>query len=470
MLAALAGCGAKPFECDSLLEHNVARSFTTADRTSHFIIDGVEAPGTMQGVAVMDASADGRTALAEVNSVSVAFVSKDGVDMLGTSVLNAEISFDGRVACYVSGTDFMRYCLDTRTSEVLAGSIYSVKQIAISPKSECIALSALYENEGEKARSVLFTEGGEKPILDGINASVLAVSDDGSVIYYLDRDTNEFRVSKGGQTALISNEHGANSVYNFTNDLSEVSYLTSANKNMLYRLEDGANIELCEGFGFTLKTNIYSISRGDIPVYINDTGSFLSGLFVRYKYLEGEKYYDVGQVDKNGAIAWLIEDCRDYQVVYPEGRIISLLGSVLRSTDSKGKTKQLATDVASFKAASDGGCIYYKSAANSLFVIKGTGKPKRIETGVSSFALINGYCFYICGKPAGEDLETEGRLMRTDGKNTVDMGMDAVRFDTRAGQLLIYTDPEKTEYGIYYGLLYTANGVDFTAEFKSVEP
>ena len=470
VMAAFCACGSKPFSRGSQLEHNVARSFTTDDRLSHFIIDGREVEGNMSGVAVIDASADGRTALAEVNSVTVAFVSEAGVDLLGTTVSNAEISFDGRVACYGEGESFMRYSLDTRSSEALTDNVYAIKQIAISPASKCIALSALYKDEGEKARSALFMDGQTVPVLEGVNATVLAVSDDGSLIYYIDRDTNDFYVSKGGEATLISEAHGANSVYNFSKDLSEVSYLTSESANMLFRLSDGLNIKLCDGFGFTLKTDVYSISRGEIPVYINDIESFLSGLFVRYKSLNGERYYDVGLVDGEGGISWLVEDCRDYQIAFPQGRIVSTLGAVLRSTDSKGRTKELANDVVSFKMTADGGTIYYISKANSLFMIKGTGKPKRLETGVSSFALINGYCFYIKDKPAGEDLDTAGRLMRTDGKETVDMGKNAVRFDTRAGQLLIYTDPVITEYGTNYGLFYTVNGEEFTASFEGVEP
>jgi hypothetical protein len=467
--ASFCACGPK-LEAGSQLAHNVARTFTKEDRISHFIIDGREVGGSMTGYAVIDASADGRTALAEVNSISVAFVSEAGVDMLGTSVFNAEISFDGKVACYVDGENFMLYSVDSRSGKVLAENIYAVKQIAISPSSRCIGLSALYTGDGEKASTVLIKDGVTTPILEDVNASIIAVSDDGSLYYYIDRGSNDFWVCANGERKLISEEFGANSVFNFTRDLSEVSYLTAAGVNMLFRLEDGSNRELCEGFGFTLKTNIYSISRGEVPVYINDVDSFLSGLFVRYKSLNGERYYDVGLVGDDGAISWLVEDCRDYQVIASQGRILSTLGSVLRSTDLKGKTKQLATDVVSFKATEDGKYTYYQSAANSLFMIKGTGNPKRIETGVSSFALLNGYCFYICGKPAGEELETAGKLMRTDGKNTVDMGKNAVRFDTRAGQLLVYTDPAGTGDEVTYGLAYTSDGENFTAEFTGVEP
>lgn len=465
MTAAFGACGVK-VEYGPKLESNTARVYTAGDRLSSFVIDGVKIEGTVPGTASMDNAADGRTSLANVDNSVVYFVSEQGVDPLGTAVFSEEISFDGRTACYLEGNKLMRYTLDTRSAEPILEGVFSVAQLAISPHGQTVAMTGVLEDEGVTTAVFIIGKDGAKRVFEGEERSVIAITDDGSVYYTLDRKDKTLCVFSDGEKHTISSDIGGASVFNFTSDLSELCYYTAGGVNRLFKLADKSDTELCTGFGYTAKTDRYSISWGEAPVYINDVTSFINGLFLCRSGQEGGYTWDLGVLSAKG-IKWIVKEAEDYSVIEEKNCVVWISGGKLQRTGFGGKTKLLAENAVDM-AVAETGDIYYRSDAKSLFVIKNFKKPVKLDSGVSSIAGCGKYCFYIKDKPIGGGAETAGRLFRTEGAEGTDMQVNAALFGKRSGHLLIYADPEKTEGELLYRLLFTHDGEAFTAEFAGV--
>lgn len=465
MASAFCACGVN-VEWGPRVESNVARVYTTGDRLSSFVINGVKVEGSVPGSASMDNSADGRTSLADVDNSVVYFVSENGVDQLGSAIFSEEISFDGRTAVYLDGTNVMRYSADTREKSVLLEGMAAVSQLAISPHGQTVAVTGSVVNEGTEISTFIVKNGVSEKVLEQANCAIIAIADDGSVYYYINRDENKLYAVKNGEEKLVTGELGAASVFNFTSDLSELCYYTSSGVNRLFDIETGSDRELCSGFGYTAKTNVYSISWGDHPVYINDVETFLNGLFLCRSSSEGGYMWNLGVLRESG-IEWITENAETYSVIEDKGQVIWLSSGVLMRTKLSGKTKILAENVLDM-AVTDTGDIYYRTNANSLFLIRGGAKGKKLDSSVNKITVCGRYCFYIKDKPVGGGAEAAGKLFRTDGKTCEDMQVGACTFEKREGHLLVYADPVKDGDGTLCRLLFTHDGESFTAEFEGV--
>lgn len=468
-LSAVCACTVKIDSGDSVTT-NIARVFTTDDRVSKFVKDGVQLEGSVKGKAEVDVSAYSNTTLAWVDNMVVYFVSEKGIDQLGTDISSAEISFDGACAYYLTDSKFMRFDAADRRSTVLDDGISAVYQIAISPSSKCAVLTGLRVGEATKPFTALYRDGACIPLFEGREVTVIAISDDGKICYYIDEEQHAFCVSSGGYETIISIDCDGTSTYNFSHDLSEATYITKDRSNRLFRLSDKLDVELCEGFGYTLKTDVYSIARGTYPAYINQVNSFTNGLWLRRKQQEGVNFYDIGLVDQNGGMKWLAENCRKYKVIDSQSRILWTAGGKLYSTSFAGRTKQLADEVVTFTAMDDGSYTYYISSANSIFAIKGKGGAKKLDTHVYALETIGDYCYYIKDKAEGEAEETTGKLCRANGTSIEEVMENAVRFDKRCGQLMVYTEPVKEGEDIYYDVYFTADGLEWKLMGSRVEP
>ena len=465
LLSGLTACGRKP-ETGDKLKSNVARAYSRGDRCSRFFRDAAPIAGEVSGKAYLDAAANGSAALAWVDSL-VYFVSEKGVEPLGSGISAAEISFDGNTAYYLLDGVFMRYSADTGEKTGLVTGVDSVVQIAISPGAECAVLTAEFTEGGQ--RSVLIKGGEVSPVLTDGRDTVLAVSDGADIVYYFDASSREFRVEKDGESILISRECGAASSFNFTNDLSEVSFLTDSRKTEIYRLSDGLSVSLGTGFGYTLKTDVYSMNTVTWPVYINGVGSFLNGLWARRDRTEaGEYLFSIAYVDKNGA-DWIVLGAADgFKVSDDAKRIIWMEYDQLKLTEVSGKTTLLARDVSAFTCGGDCGKAYYISNAGSLFEVGKGGKPKKLDSAVSFAEAVGGGCAYIKNMTAGDD--GSGTLVFFKDGKAREIMAGASYFETRSGQLMLFASPEKTEYGVLYTLYLTADGVNWTEAARSVDP
>lgn len=466
MAAALCSCTPK-LEWGPQVKSNTARVYSVTERTSSFVINGKPVEGSVPGSASMDNSSDGATSLADIDNSVVYFVSENGIDPLGIAVASEEISFDGRVACYLEGGNLMRYSLDTRSSEPIFEGLYSIVQLAISPHGKTVAVTGSEQGDGANISSFIIKDGKAEKVFEGRDCSIIAISDDGSVYYYVNKENNTlYAVSEGGEHA-VTDKIGAASVYNFNADLTELCYYTSSGVNRLFKLSDKTDTELCSGFGYTAKTNVYSISWGDHPVYINAVDTFMNGLFVRRNTTEGGYTCDVGVLTKEG-VRWIIEGAERYAVREDAGYIIWMAEGRLQRTKFSGRTKTLAENVLDM-AVTENGSVYYMSEAKTLFAIIGSKKPVKLDSGLSALAPCGEYCFYIKDKPVGADEETAGRLFRASGKECVDMGRNAASFERREGHLLIYTDPVMQDGQTLYTLVFTHDGTEFTASFDGVK-
>ncbi|MBO4562834.1 MAG: hypothetical protein J5772_04400 [Clostridia bacterium] len=468
LLAGLTACGRRT-ETGDLLSTNIARVYMKDERSSCFVKDGERIEGEVRGKAYIDIAADGNTALAWVDSI-VYFVSEQGIDMLGSGIDAAEISFDGRIALFMLGDKLMRFSAESRASFAIAEGVYDIVQTAISPNSESIVFTAVFEGEGASMRSMLFREGELTPVLTDGSDIVLAVSDDASTIYYFDSAEQALCVQHNGEKTVISTECGAASSYNFTRDLSEVAYFTEGRKTVVWRLSDGLTADLGTGFGYTLKTEVYSMSKLTLPTYINGTGSFLNGLWARRDRADsGDYLFSIAYIDEKGEVDWIVLGADEgYKVSSDAKRVIWQEYDKIYMTDLSGKTTTLAGDAVSFTAEGDCKTVYYISLAGSLFEVKRAGEPKKLDTGVSRIEAMGGGCAYIKDRAEGET--GSGTLcFAKDGKTQEIMG-GAVRFEKRSGQLIVYTDPVISGEDVLYTVRFTVNGTDLELIADGVEP
>lgn len=465
MIASLAACGTK-VETGGMLDTNIARIYRKDERASMFVKNGEVIDGSAKGMAYLDIAAGGNTALAWVDNI-VYFVSDNGVDLLGKGVDFAEISFDGRFAFYLLDGVLWRFAEATRTAEPVAEGVVSVKQLAVSPGGESAVFTATFEGEGAVYRNTLI-KGVSVSSLADIPGIVVAVSDSADIIYYYQPSDGKLCVVKNGETKVVSEDCGLTSNFNFTSDLSEVTYSTESKENRLFRLRDGLDVLLCEGFGFTLKTDVYSMATETVPVYINDVKTFTNGLFLKRAQTSDGYRYDVGVINAKGGIKWLIRGAEDYRIAYGNKRVIWSEDGNLNSTSFGGRTKKLASDVRSYEVLDDGKTVYYISTAGTLFEVKGTGKPKKIDEDVDSAAAISGGVAYIKGRLSGK---TEvGRLIFMKDGEKLEIKDNAAKFDKRKGQLLVLTDPHGDDDALLYTVFVTVNGTELIKVGENVEP
>ncbi|MCR5808301.1 MAG: hypothetical protein K6G56_01925 [Clostridiales bacterium] len=464
-LLALSACGSG-IETGNMLDTNIARIYSRAERQSVFVRNGELIEGSVRGKAVFDIAADGKTALAWVDNI-VYFVSEKGVDLLASGTDSAEISFDGRLAFFLLDGKLCRYSADTRLTETVLEGVRSIEQIAISPRGESAVFTL--EREGGQENESLLLRGGElKPVLEDTKCIVLAVSDGADTLYYLEPSGGRFCVRNGEETFVISENCGAASNFNFSNDLGEVNYTVNDGKSRLFRLSDKLDVVLCEGFGFTMKTDIYSMGAFTIPVYINDVSSFTNGLFLKRTKTEAGYVYDVFSINGKGETKPLIDGAEEYKLAAGTKRVIWIENGKLSSTTFSGKTKQLASDAVSFEVSKDGNTVYWVSAANTLFMIKGNGKPLKLDSGVDSIAAVGSGCAYIKDAAAGEN--GAGTLFFYENGSSKQVLTSAVRFDRRKGQLMVLTDPAADGSKTLFSVYVTVNGRDYTLFGENVEP
>ncbi|MBO6061306.1 MAG: hypothetical protein J6P98_04235, partial [Clostridia bacterium] len=244
---AAAGCAGSRAEQGPALSHNVARIWFPAERISRFALDGKVIEGEVTGQAFMDASADGRTSIAWVDTTPY-FVSESGVDQLGAGIDVAVVSFDGRYAVYLTEGELRMFSVETRDCTVLMEGVASAQQIAVSPKSESVLFTVSLEGEGVTRKTFLYTGGSVQEVYEGRGVIAIAVSDDASVRYFYDFKAGAFCADVSGEERVISEKCDNSTNYNFTNDLSEVAFRDTEGENHWYRLRDGRMTDLGGGF------------------------------------------------------------------------------------------------------------------------------------------------------------------------------------------------------------------------------
>lgn len=449
LMLAFAGCGSPSAAVGPMAAHNVARLYSPSERESRFILDGKPVEGSAKGTAYMETSSRGDTSLAWVDGSVLYFVSEKGVDRLGTGISTAELSFDGRIALFLEGNELKMYSADDRGVTVLDTGIESIVQFAISPGGKAIAYTAIYEG-GEDPVVKLIRDGSTTVLFEGGAVAVLAVSDDADIVWFFDSADSSFGYDKSGERTVVSTECGADANYNFTNDLKEVAFNTSDGQNHLYRMASGGDTLLGDGFDFTLKTDVFSISTVTLFTYINDVDTFTNGLWQKRVKLENGTLYSAGLIDGEGNITWLAEDAASCGALPDGSRVIWVSGGQLYSTDMKGKNTLLASEVDSFKIASDG-YVYFLSG-NVLYSVKGEGRPSRVDSGAADIEVIGSRCVY---------LKEDGKLMSVSGVQTLDISERVSAIDGRAGQLLAYEDPADANGETVYNVLVTTDGVHF---------
>ena len=459
MLLPLAACGGRKARVGPALAHNAARFHTPADRTSRFMIDGVPVPGEVKGRAYMETSARGDTSLAWVDT-ALYFVSAAGVDSLGTGIGTAEISFDGRKALFLEGNELKLYSADTRQTSVIDGGISSVVQFAVSPGGERIAFTACYEEAEDDPRTKLYGNGQLTELLTGRDATVLAVSDDANILWYFEFESGELCVESGGERIVVSNACGADANYNFTNDLSEVAFNTADGVNHLWRLASRTETTLGEGFDYTLKTDVFSISTVTLFTYINDVPTFTNGLWQKRVRTDGGYEYGVGLIDENGGIKWLAENASQALAAPDGSRTAWVAGGRLYSTDLEGVNTTLASDVDRIAFAADPDELYFISG-DVLCFVRGENRPERIGSGVTGFETFGEYCVYITN---------DGSLFCAKGARAEQIGSGFVRMEKRAGHMLAYADPVTEDGDTLYTAYISTDGRSFTPVGKGIKP
>lgn len=450
-------------ETGPLLGANIARVYTPASRESRFILNGEPIEGSVVGKAYFDAAADGRTALAWVDTV-VYFVSEKGVDRLGAGISTAELSFKGDEAFYQLGDKLYKYSLETRSSEVVDEGIMSVIQFAISPSGASVMFTAVYNDAPGEYRTKLLRGGSLAPALEGMAGAVIAVSDDAETVWYMD-PSKGFCADVGGETRVVSAECDAASNYNFTSDLGEVIFSTKDGRQILYRLGDGKTSELGTGFGYSIKTEIYSMSKVTLFSYINDVLTFENGLFM-LRNTVGESYaYTVGLIRDDFSVSILAENAKKY-AASPDGeRIIWLKDEALYSTDMSGKTEELSSSAVSFDLSPDGKTLLFITSEGLLYSVK-DGSFTEIDGSVSSCAALDGCFIYIKDKTG----QTGTLCSHSAEGGTRELMPNVSRFNKRHGQVLVYADPEAYGDTDVYTLFISTNGLGLTKISEGVEP
>lgn len=439
-LFCLAGC-VKPAEVGAKLSDNIARLWFPGERESRFVLNSQPIEGSVTGQAFLDPASNGKTAIAWVD-VTPYFISEKGVDKLTDATSAAVISFDGSCAVYQAGEQLMLFSAETRSASVIAEGVASVQQISVSPASKAVAFTAQFSDSGAERRSMIYKDGSLTPILEGKDAIVMAVSDDASLCYYYDFGEATVYAEQNGEKTVVTTKPSLKTNFNFTRDLSEVAFCDSEDVNHLFRLSDKQTFDLGEGFQYTLKTDIYSVSATNVITYINDVDSFENGLWLKRDTIDGVRVYAVGLINGKGELNWLAENVGSYASTNDGKRVLSLGGGKLVSTDMKGKSRELAADVASFAITDDGSFTYYISSAGTLFGIEGTGKPVKLASNASSVKVSGGVCFCLTDVTGDGDAAC-GTLKTFRGlEASADIAKNVSSFDRRNGHVIVYVLPE----------------------------
>ncbi len=459
-LFSLASCSSG-VETGPKLDSNIARVYSAETGRSRFVLNGALLDGEAEGVAQIDISADGKACLAWVRS-SVYYVSEAGTVPFGIGVTDAEISFDGSTAFFLQDGALKVYSAADDSVRTVEEGLDSLVQLAVSPSSKCAAFTASYPGDGFGYSSKLYKDGSLTPVLEDKTAIVIAVSDDADIIYYFDTDSGAFTVRKGGEDRVISTECDSLSSYNFTRDLSEVVYITGDKINRLFRLSDGFDTELGKGFGFPLKTDVYSRSIITLYAYINDVDSFTNGLWLLRTKTDSGYLYDIVRIDKDGGASEIVGDAESYKVSHDGQHVLWSADGALYLNGVGNKASKIAGIAADYEFSSDGSHFWYLDELGDLYCAKTGKKPRLTDSGVREMAVIGKYCIYISRNGDG--------LYRSSGIGYEKLWDNAAYIDTRCGQLLIYSDKHETDLGTEYTLTVTPDGEDFDTRFEGVMP
>ena len=454
-------CGCRGKKAEPQLSHNVARLYTPLTRESRFALDAKLIEGSVPGKAYMDNSADGRAALAWVDT-AVWYVSEKGVEKLGVGISSAEISFDGRLALWQDGDALM--LLDGKTGErkTLDTGIDTLVQLAVSPKSESVMFTAIYSGDLTQRVTKLCRGGALTEMFEGRGATVLAVSDDAETIYFLEGRKAEFKVSEGGRETTISSEVGAASNYNFTNDLDEAAFSTDDGSWRLFRLKTGESVDLGSGYQFTLKTDIYSMNMITAFVYINDTDTFTDGFWVKRGRDANDDYiYTVCLMDEEGAITEIAGNVRDYAAAPDGSGVYYNAEGVVSFADIKGGTKVIFP-MASGLALTDNGRVYCLNAASGVSWYDGGQKSLELPGGDATSVSAIG--------SVGLAIDADGALYSLKGTKMTKLMDNVTRMDKRWGQLIVYANETDIEGEKLYDVYMTADGIKLELMARSVQP
>ena len=459
MLLSLAACS-KDIESGPKVDSNIARVYSAESGVSRFVLNGRLIEGEAEGKAQIDISADGKSCLAWVRS-NVYYVSEAGVVPLGGGITEAELSFDGKTAYFFQNGALMEYTPQGGIKIVEEG-LDSLVQLAISPSGKCLVYTASHPDDGFGYSCTLYKDGALTKVLDDKEAIALAVTDDADTVYYLDTGAGCFTVRKAGADTVISNECDSGTNYNFTRDLNEVVYITKDKVNRLFRSSDGKDLELGTGFGFTLKTDVYSRSIITLFTYINDVDSFMNGLWLLRTKLDSGYLYSVVRIGKDGRVKQLFEGAEKYKAA-PDGKsVLWEKDGALYYQKANGSSSKIAANVVRYAFSTDGSLIWYLDVLGDLYCRKPGGKSKHIDNGVGEFSVIGGCCLYIT--------DAADVLYRSDGSGHEKLMEDAAYIDTRDGQLLIYSNEHDTDLGTAYTLTVTPDGESFDTEFTEIMP
>lgn len=460
-LLPLAGCAGKQTAPTPWLRHNVARLFAPLSRESRFMIDAKAVEGSAAGKAAMDTSADGRTALAWVDT-AVWYVSEKGVDPLGTGIGSAELSFDGRYAAYLEGDELKLFDGQKRTAQTIEGGIASLVQVAFSPNSGAFAYTVCFTGDLTRRVTKLSVGGEVSEPFPGRNTVVLAVSDDASVIWFLEGAELALRVRVNGEERDVSSEVGAATSFNFTNDLSEAAFGRNDGTWALYRISDGSTKELGGGYQFTLKTDIYSINMITAIVYINDIDTFTGGFWLKRSRDANDDYvYELCLMDENGGLTRIAGDVREYAAAPDGSGVYYNAEGVVSFADIKGETKEIFP-MASGLALTDGGVLYSLNAAFGVSVYDGAEKSVELPGGDAASVSAIG--------SVGLAIDADGALYSLNGTKITKLMDNVTRMDKRAGQVIIYAEPAEIEGEVIYNVYMTADGERFELQGRGIQP
>lgn len=459
-LLPLAGCAGKQTAPAPWLRHNVARLFAPLSRESRFMIDAKAVEGSAAGKAAMDTSADGRTALAWVDT-AVWYVSEKGVDPLGTGIGSAELSFDGRYAAYLEGDELKLFDGQKRTAQTIEGGIASLVQVAFSPNSGAFAYTVCFTGDLTRRVTKLSVGGEVSEPFPGRNTVVLAVSDDASVIWFLEGAELALRVRVNGEERDVSSEVGAATSFNFTNDLSEVAFGRNDGTWALYRISDGSTKELGGGYQFTLKTDIYSINMITAIVYINDTASFTGGFWLKRSRDANDDYvYELCLMDEQGGLSTVASGVTDY-AARPDGSgVFYEADGGIFLAGSDGGTQAVSPAGSGISMTDDGITLYFINGAYGAESWPGgaVGIPGGSVSSICAIGSV-GLC-----------INSEGELYRISGSKAEKVMDSAVRMDKRAGQVIIYAEPTEIEGEVIYNVYMTADGERFELQGRGIQP
>lgn len=445
------------------LDQSITRVYTPGTRESLIVKNGVLIDGSVTGKLYFTTSADGSGALGRVDNV-LYFIDDNGSVLLSSGASEAEISLDGKLALYYADGTIHMYSREKRADEVVDTGITSVCQFALSPHSECVMFTAVYEDSPETYRTKLYKNGELTTVIEESGTIVLAVSDD-ACRYWCSDMSGSLTVYDGGRMKTVSSELDASSNCNFTIGLDEVTFTTGDDTQYYYRLADDRLIKLGTGFGYTLKTDIFSISEISRYCYVNDIDTFSNGLFIFERTVSDGAVYSVGRIGRDGNFTMLLENAFKYFVASDASKVFWLGPDGLFETAARsGKTKLVAKDVLDFGVTSDSLTVYYLTGSGTLYK-KAGASAKKLDSDVTQLAVFREGCAYIKDAPSEKDA-----LYTTDGGDPVKITDFAEIIDEFRGQLILYSDPAYDGDRMLYKAWVSTDGLSFKKIADGAEP